>query len=273
LRPGVGGVQDGDTSDDFMQDGFKGQPIGWDRRVDTIALVEVDRGVFDVRALGGVEWNVPSPFFSLDLIVELRIDGVLSGVLTVPVDVENETDPRCDAGNCSVPCGSVNGVPRVCDRTTRWDCACSGSWLATFEDMRIDVGADVEVRIRSGPGAMPSLPDTDNDDVVLVPCCEIVGVGVAGVPSVSLRANRPNPFAVSTRIDFVLSEPGLVSLSVVDAAGRRVATILDRASDAGIVSITWEGLDDAGVEVPAGVYFYTLTTARGSETRRMTVLR
>jgi hypothetical protein len=36
--------------------------------------------------------------------------------------------------------------------------------------------------------------------------------------------------------------------------------------------VAWDGRDDAGRIVPAGVYVYSLTTRSAHETRRLTVL-
>jgi len=65
----------------------------------------------------------------------------------------------------------------------------------------------------------------------------------------------PNPFSAATGIRFRLAEPGPVRIRVHDAAGRRIR-ILDEASrPAGEHSVSWDGRDDAGRNVGAGVYW------------------
>jgi hypothetical protein len=37
--------------------------------------------------------------------------------------------------------------------------------------------------------------------------------------------------------------------------------------------VVWDGLDNSGVSVPSGIYFYRLETADFTDTRKMVVLR
>ena len=46
------------------------------------------------------------------------------------------------------------------------------------------------------------------------------------VDALTLWPNYPNPFNPSTTLSFSLKQPGLVQLSVVDIAGRRIASLL-----------------------------------------------
>jgi type IX secretion system substrate protein len=55
-----------------------------------------------------------------------------------------------------------------------------------------------------------------------------VSVSKPPEPLWSSLASRPNPFVTSTTIGFSLPTPALVTLELYDAAGRRVATLLDR---------------------------------------------
>lgn len=273
LRPSGGGLVDGDTSDDTLAAAFDGTPIGWDRHVDTIALTQTSPGRYEVHVLGGVEWNLPSRFFSLDLVVELRVDGVLRGTRLVPLSIENDAGQPCSAVECDALCGTVNGIPRVCSEARRWRCACTGTWLVTFEAIDLRPGDDLEARVSGGPGVMPTLPDTDNDDVVLVPCCAPVGVPDVESPRAEIGQNVPNPFRPLTSIPLEIHEPGLADVRVLDAGGRLVAVLLHRTLAQGSWSVTWDGRDGSGAALPAGTYFCVLEAAGRRETRRMTLLR
>ncbi|MGH2571168.1 MAG: FlgD immunoglobulin-like domain containing protein, partial [bacterium] len=81
---------------------------------------------------------------------------------------------------------------------------------------------------------------------------------------------RPNPFAGRASISFALDQPGRASVDVFDAAGRRVAKLLDGERDAGAHVLSWSGRDDAGRRVASGVYFVRLR-AQG-ETRMASVV-
>jgi parallel beta-helix repeat protein len=100
-------------------------------------------------------------------------------------------------------------------------------------------------------------------------------IGDAPALDMALEQNFPNPFAASTRIAFsVPSEvPVRVDVDVFDARGRRVRSLVRDRSVAGPMDVAWDGRDDRGHNVVSGVYFYRLSSDRGSVTRRMTLVR
>ena len=54
----------------------------------------------------------------------------------------------------------------------------------------------------------------------------------------------------------------------------RVRTLLAGVvKEAGSQEAVWDGRDEDGRSVPAGVYFYTVRTGAFSETKRMTLLK
>lgn len=70
--------------------------------------------------------------------------------------------------------------------------------------------------------------------------------------------NYPNPFTVLTTISYHLDAPAMVSLEVVDLAGRVIATFDEEYRSAGGHKAEWSGLSDGGEPAPAGIYVYTL---------------
>lgn len=101
------------------------------------------------------------------------------------------------------------------------------------------------------------------------------GVAVGDTPSARplLSQNAPNPFNPRTEIRFALPRAGQARLVVYDAAGRRVATLLDGPALAGERRIEWSGRDDAGRPVASGIYFYQLEADGVSLSRRMALLK
>jgi hypothetical protein len=73
-----------------------------------------------------------------------------------------------------------------------------------------------------------------------------------------LQMPRPNPFASSTEIEFVLERPGIADVSVFDVGGRRVTRLVNESYPAGAHRLTWAGRDDDGGRLPSGVYFVRL---------------
>lgn len=84
----------------------------------------------------------------------------------------------------------------------------------------------------------------------------------------------PNPFRASTVIRYAVPEGGGgLSLKVYDVGGRLVRTLVEGARPAGLQSVTWDGRDDRGRAVDAGVYFYRLTATDYSRTRKLVLMR
>ncbi len=85
-----------------------------------------------------------------------------------------------------------------------------------------------------------------------------VGVDDGGGSRVALSV-RPNPATGTTTIHYTLESPGPATLAVYDAAGRRVARLAElAASQTGEHQVAWNGRDDSGERVAAGVYFCRL---------------
>ena len=96
---------------------------------------------------------------------------------------------------------------------------------------------------------------------------------VIPVSSVEQLATTPNPFRARTTIHFDLARRSNVSLAVVDAAGRRVQSLLTTTLSPGSHRVAWDGRNYSGVPVASGVYYYVLQTAEGATSRPMTLVR
>jgi hypothetical protein len=103
----------------------------------------------------------------------------------------------------------------------------------------------------------------------------LVPTAVLGARPNALRLypNHPNPFSSQTAIAFELPEREAVSLRVFDAAGRLVATLVDRTFPAGSHRVEWRGYDSSGRRVPSGVYFYRLVAGSTTWTRKAILLK
>jgi 3',5'-cyclic AMP phosphodiesterase CpdA len=104
------------------------------------------------------------------------------------------------------------------------------------------------------------------------------GSGVAGVPpptatSLRLTGAGANPSALLTRLRFVLPAAAPARLTIVDAAGRRVATLADGPQAAGSHTAAWSGTAEAGGRAPAGLYFAVLESGGARRTLKVVRLR
>jgi len=102
-----------------------------------------------------------------------------------------------------------------------------------------------------------------------------VGVDGGVLPSATrLLAPSPNPLAGETNLRFDLARAGQARLEVYDAAGRRVAALLDAALAPGRYSLTWSGRGDGGEPLGAGLYFVRLVApGAGAHTARLAIVR
>jgi len=106
--------------------------------------------------------------------------------------------------------------------------------------------------------------DTDGTETL----SEAVEITRAAPPQLALHGNFPNPFARQTTIRYELPQTGPVRLTVYDALGRRVATLVDREQAAGRKAVAF----DAG-RLASGLYVARLVAESGVRTRRLTVVR
>jgi hypothetical protein len=84
-----------------------------------------------------------------------------------------------------------------------------------------------------------------------------------------LDDNSPNPFNPSTSIRYQLKDAGPVSLRVYDITGQLVRSLVENEQPAGHYSVSWDGLNSAGVRAASGVYLYELRAGSFQSTRKM----
>jgi hypothetical protein len=84
---------------------------------------------------------------------------------------------------------------------------------------------------------------------------------------------HPNPCMADCRIVFSAVSEGPLSVEVIDVSGRLLRRLLDGSHPAGDYSLRWDGRDDEGREVAAGVYLTRIETAAGVETGRVVLAR
>jgi hypothetical protein len=80
-----------------------------------------------------------------------------------------------------------------------------------------------------------------------------------------LEQNYPNPFNPSTVIEFSVPMSGHATMTVYNVLGQEVTTLFDGNVEAGRINTAHFN----AVNLPSGLYFYTLRTAGQVETKRM----
>jgi FlgD Ig-like domain len=99
--------------------------------------------------------------------------------------------------------------------------------------------------------------------------------GVGATPAATrLFPVHPNPFNPSASIRYQLAWAERVNITVFDAAGRRVKTLVDDMMPSGAHEIVWHGDDAHGMSVASGVYMVKLVTANGApQTEKMVLVK
>lgn len=92
-------------------------------------------------------------------------------------------------------------------------------------------------------------------------------------PSYELAQNHPNPFTSSTSIQYAVPRTTQVTLRIYDASGRLVKVLAEGAHSASSYAARWDGKDESGRQVQAGIYFCKLSAAGFESARRMVLLR
>jgi FlgD Ig-like domain len=154
----------------------------------------------------------------------------------------------------------------------------NGIYLVTVPpgtyDLAFNVPAGIPVVSRVFEDIVVGPGDTHFDAVLSSTVVGVAMESAPGAPKFALEPNRPNPFHPSTRIGFMVSAAGPVTLRIYDVTGRVVSELIqDRWTAAGRHELSWNGRDGRGAEAPSGVYFLRLETPAGGETRKITLAR
>ena len=103
---------------------------------------------------------------------------------------------------------------------------------------------------------------------------EPLGIGDGTIPmKFSVSANYPNPFNPSTRFTISIPDRSNVSTSVFDLKGRRIATLLNSELDTGVYDLTWQGKNDIGSPVSAGIYILRVDAGKYHHNQKMIYIK
>ncbi|HHI02356.1 MAG TPA: T9SS type A sorting domain-containing protein [candidate division Zixibacteria bacterium] len=101
----------------------------------------------------------------------------------------------------------------------------------------------------------------DNDENSLLPTLS------------SLATNYPNPFNLSTTIEYTVESNMPAELSIYDILGQHIKTFVNTHTSFGTYSIHWDGTDEEGNFVPSGVYLYKLRSGHFEEAKKLVLLK
>ena len=164
-------------------------------------------------------------------------------------------------GDCSYSCC----VPTLCDSSGAGICwtsfyisARTGDYWESFDSPVIrGYSVDNSGKVANGQG------ETDGPDLI----------GKALAISANLEIPEPNPSTGACVFRFEVERSGFVKLRIYDSSGRLVTTLVDDYMTAGSHTRLWYHQADMVSKVSPGVYFVTLATSMGTQTRKVVVLK
>ena len=119
-----------------------------------------------------------------------------------------------------------------------------------------------------------------SDRNMTLSCFEVTANTTVGVrdpeeprPTMRLHAPAPNPLVGRSTFTFELPRTQSVRLAIHDVSGRQVRMLMDGELPAGSHQGPWDGTDDQGRSVAAGVYFARLVVGAEHATASIVVLR
>jgi len=162
-----------------------------------------------------------------------------------------------------------------------------GKLLARIEDVNGDGIADLVVKIDDSEGAIEAGATTaaltgnllaeygggafeGTDEIRLVPPGAAKLASPAGF---ALGQNYPNPCNPTTQIGYQLPVASHVSVTIYNALGQTIRTLVRDKQPAGFFQVTWNGRDGLGREVASGVYLYRFVSDGLVQTKRMVLLK
>jgi len=83
-----------------------------------------------------------------------------------------------------------------------------------------------------------------------------------------LEQNYPNPFNPNTTISYTVPEKSFVSLKVTDILGRQVAELVNEEKPHGNYTVSFDA-----AKLSSGIYFYTLSSGKFFQTKKMILLK
>ena len=90
----------------------------------------------------------------------------------------------------------------------------------------------------------------------------------------ALLQNFPNPFNPDTTIGYELAESADVTLQIYNVVGQVVRTLMAaEPQSVGRYQVRWDGMDDRGMPVSSGIYFYQISAGKFQDVRKLMLLK
>ena len=184
--------------------------------------------------------------------------------VAVPVFTDDKSEieelsATASYGKESIPVSFDNGYLRI--------------EVSDFEEIEEGMDIDVTVSANNGMFAGYAVVTVGDGPVDITEPIALEKVRPELPTEYALHNNVPNPFNPTTTIKFDLPENSVCQLSIYNISGRQIKTLVSSEVEAGYHRAVWDGTDNSGREVPAGVYFYTISAGDFKAQRRMMLVK
>ena len=126
----------------------------------------------------------------------------------------------------------------------------------------------------------PELRDIDDAYITFGRAMVFTGDNVSIANANALTPNQfkvfnayPNPFNPVTTLRYQLPEANMVTVTIYDMAGKEVKTLIHQQQTAGVHGIQWNGTNNLGNTVSAGIYLYQVHSGVYNQTNKMILLK
>ncbi|MBU0691600.1 choice-of-anchor D domain-containing protein [bacterium] len=83
----------------------------------------------------------------------------------------------------------------------------------------------------------------------------------------------PNPFNPSTNISYDVASRSFVNLSIYNALGQRIRSLVNSEMNQGHYEVIWNGLNDSGIAAASGIYFVRFDARDYSATCKIALIK
>jgi hypothetical protein len=106
---------------------------------------------------------------------------------------------------------------------------------------------------------------------------DVTGFNLSKVPEIpltySISQNYPNPFNPLTSISYEIPKESLVTISVYNLLGQKVADLVSEMHPAGYHNVMWNSMDMSGKPVSSGMYIYTIQASDFRAVKKMVLMK
>ena len=116
----------------------------------------------------------------------------------------------------------------------------------------------------------------DNDPIAMatdMTIHHVLGIDSQLPLSFALHQNYPNPFNPVTTLRYDLPEKSYVNITIYDITGRIVKNLVTENKKAGYHYARWNGNNNLGKTVSAGMYIYTIQAGQFQSMKKMILLK